>query len=243
MGDFLGQLANNSLSIVGGALAGAALVGGMFAFREWPRWRYRRQRQRRIDQGDLTALNEPEETTEYLPHALTDEERSKFPLNVATGAFAGAMMVVLFTVDHPLAKFLAGAFGFLTGAITLLFARSDERSDSQRSPEELAHRRLARWKDFGFLLLGLAFVALTVLGLPTPVADWVESLGLTPRDWFNGFWLLAMTVMAVVWYRRFQSGPPEFLNEDDLDEWNRETALMLMAAIAIALIAMLAMFA
>ena len=243
MGDFLSQLAGNWLFVAGGAGAGAALIGGWFALREWPRWRYRWQRQRRIDQGDLSALNEPEETTEYLPHAPTDEERSSLALHVAGGAFAGAMMAMVVTVDHPLAHFLAGAFGFIAGFIGLLFARSDDRSVSLQSPEELAHRKLARWKDVGFLLLGLAFVSVSVLGLPTPLADWLKSWGLTPRDWFNGFWLIAMTVMAVVWYRRFQSGPPEFLDDGEVEDWNRETALMLMAAIAIALIAMLAVFA
>ena len=69
MWSFLSDIAANPMPVVFGAVAGAAFVAGFYGIREWPRIRYRRQRAKRIAQGDLTALSEPEETEEYLPHA------------------------------------------------------------------------------------------------------------------------------------------------------------------------------
>lgn len=241
--DFLGQIAANPGPIALGATLGVALTSAFYGVREWPRWRYRRQRQRRIASGDLTALSEPEETEEYLPHSLTEEERRNLPWGILGGAAVGTTTAIFLTIDHPISEFLVAISGVMIGLAGLIFARSDERADSQLDPDELTKRKWERLKDIGFFIGWAAFMSLLALGLPKPVSDWLGSFGLTPRDWFNGFWVMAMIVLAALWLRRFQSGPPDFLDDVDEETWNRETAIMLIAAITIGFMAMLVVFA
>lgn len=123
-----------------GSAIGAFSVLGFHWFRDRRRILYARQRRRRIESGDLTALNEPEEYEGYESSAPTEEERAALPGRIVNTSMIGGAFGLAFSIGNidnsNFIVSIASAISLVGAAIWgMAKLRRSEESDDIRKAE------------------------------------------------------------------------------------------------------------
>jgi hypothetical protein len=204
-----------------GAAIGAVLYGGFMVYRDRDRIGHRWQRKRRLKEGDLTVLGEPEEYEGFIENPLSEEERSRWPWHMSSAALAGG--AVSLGIGHPsdgIFVFLAIAAA-LPNIVSALLPENQAELIESKVDEKPRKRLIDRIGLIGGALLTVLFAFLVMLD-----DDIMAAFRIEPGTFFAGtITLFALAAIGfAAWRARF--GPPDDADPFNVDEYQRETFIV-----------------
>ena len=190
-------LAHAAAAIFGG-LAGTAIAFGIYLFRDRHHLAHIRQRRRRIERGDLTALSEPEEYECYETGAPTPEERAAMPASVGGAGLVGAALGLGYSLDDPdIAQVLITGLVLVAAIAGIIRLGSGPGRDIEEEGARQERREALR-KEIGTGAIAVAMLAVGLwLGRRDTIPPWLAAIG--SESWLPFILPIGMVAAGAYW--------------------------------------------